>query len=149
MSPAHLDAVMTIESAVYPFPWSRGNFIDSIAAGYAARVLMDPRGELIGYFVAMSGVDEMHLLNITVTPVVQGQGHARRMMSALISLCRSSAAAQLWLEVRQSNEHARAIYAHMGFVQQGTRKGYYPAPLSRREDAIVMSLRVEGVDALE
>ena len=68
MHAAHLDAVMAIEAGAYAFPWSRGNFVDSLAAGYDARVLYDEQGEILGYFVAMAGVDEMHLLNITVAP---------------------------------------------------------------------------------
>ena len=149
LTPARLDAVMAVEVAAYSFPWSRGNFIDSIAAGHLARVLTDAQGATLGYFVAMGGVDEMHLLNITVAPAVQGRGHARRMMDALIAQCRAEAAHALWLEVRESNERARAIYERMGFTQQGRRKGYYPAPFGSREDAIVMSLRLEVPDALE
>ena len=149
MTPAHLDAVMAIEAAAYEFPWSRGNFIDSIAAGYAAEVLIDAQGATLGYFVAMGGVDEMHLLNITVAPAMQRLGHARRMLDALIALCRHDRARQLWLEVRESNANARAIYTHLGFVQMGVRKGYYPAPFGRREHAIVMSLDLEGSHAME
>jgi [ribosomal protein S18]-alanine N-acetyltransferase len=149
MTATHLDALMEIEAAAYAFPWTRGNFIDSIAAGYAARVLLDVRGEMLGYFVAMAGVDEMHLLNITVAPAVQSRGHARWMIAALIARCREQAARALWLEVRQSNARARAIYGRLGFVQQGVRKGYYPAPLGRREDAVVMRLRIGARDALE
>jgi len=149
MTSGHLDAVVAIEVAAYSFPWSRGNFIDSIAAGYPARVLLDARGAPIAYFVAMGGVDEMHLLNITVAPALQGRGHARYMLDALRVLCLEHRAHQLWLEVRESNAHARAIYARMGFVQQGVRKAYYPAPLGRREDAVVMSLRIGAADALD
>jgi len=149
MTLAHLDAVMAIETAVYVFPWSRGNFIDSIAAGYPGRVLVDARGALLGYFVAMGGVDGMHLLNITVAPAAQGQGHARRMIAVLVGLCREHAAHELWLEVRESNGRARGIYTRLGFTQKGVRKGYYPAPLARREDAVVMSLRLGAADALE
>jgi ribosomal-protein-alanine N-acetyltransferase len=145
MTTAHLDAVMAIENAAYAFPWSRGNFIDSLAAGYFARVLCTPRGEVIGYFVAMAGVDEMHLLNLTVAPAVQRRGHARTLLGALGALCRRQRAAALWLEVRASNARAQAIYLHAGFTRVGLRKGYYPAPFARREDAIVMSLRFEGV----
>jgi len=58
----HLDAVMAVEVAAYPFPWTRGNFVDSLAAGHAAFTLWAPDGGLLGYFVAMAGVDEMHLL---------------------------------------------------------------------------------------
>jgi ribosomal-protein-alanine N-acetyltransferase len=153
MTIAQLDAVMAIEVAAYAFPWSRGNFIDSLAAGYPARTLVDARGALLGYFVAMGGVDEMHLLNITVAPAAQGRGYARRMIDALVALCQALPARSLWLEVRASNTHARALYEHLGFVQVGLRKGYYPAPFGRREDAIVMSLAMEpaasgGPDAL-
>jgi ribosomal-protein-alanine N-acetyltransferase len=141
MTTAHVEAVMAIEAAAYPFPWSRGNFIDSLVAGYPARVLKDERGELLGYFVAMGGVDEMHLLNITVAPAVQGRGHARTLIDALIALCHEHNARELWLEVRASNAKARAMYLHLGFTQVGVRKGYYPAPFARREDAVVMSLK--------
>ena len=149
MSAIHLDAVMAIEAAAYVFPWSRGNFIDSIVAGYAARVLMDANGAMLGYFIAMGGVDEMHLLNITVAPAAQGRGHARHMLDALVALCRADRAEQLWLEVRESNVPARSIYKHLGFEQKGMRKGYYPAPFGRREDAVVMSLNLKGPHALE
>lgn len=142
MTVAQLDAVMAIEVAAYAFPWSRGNFIDSLAAGYPARVLQGEGGELLGYFVAMGGVDEMHLLNITVAPAVQGRGHARVLLDALIALCREQRAYKLWLEVRVGNVRARAMYEHFGFEPVGVRKGYYPAPFGRREDAAVMSLQI-------
>ena len=140
MSTAHLDAVMAVESAAYDFPWTRGNFIDSLAAGNFARVRFAPGGALLGYFVAMAGVDEMHLLNITVEPAAQGRGHARVLIDALVALCRRQQVATLWLEVRASNARAKSMYEHLGFARVGVRKGYYPASFGRREDAIVMSL---------
>jgi [ribosomal protein S18]-alanine N-acetyltransferase len=141
MSLAQLDAVIAIEQAAYAFPWTRGNFIDALAAGYDAQVLRQSNRP-IGYFVVMAGVDEMHLLNLTVAPAVQGQGHALVMLGEIVALCRRRAARQLWLEVRGSNERARAIYLRFGFADIGLRKGYYPAPQGQREDAIVMGLPV-------
>ena len=149
MTVGALDGVLALEAEVYPFPWSRGNFVDSLAAGYPAQVLVDGDGALLGYFVAMAGVDEMHLLNITVAPAVQGRGHARVLIDALTALCRAQRARELWLEVREGNARARAMYAHLGFAQVGVRKGYYPAPLGRREDAVVMGLQFGVDDALE
>ena len=137
-----LDDVMAIEIASYAYPWSRGNFIDSLAGGYPARVLFDAQDEVLGYFVAMTGVDEMHLLNVTVAPAVQGRGHGSFLICALTTLCRENNAQQLWLEVRQSNERARTLYQRLGFTAVGVRKNYYPAPFSRREDAVVMSLQI-------
>ena len=144
MTIAHVEAVKAIEAAAYPFPWSRGNFIDSLAAGYPARVLRGEHGELLGYFVAMAGVDEMHLLNITVAPAVQGRGHARTLIDALAAQCRRQRAVALWLEVRAGNMQAQAIYTHLGFTRIGLRKNYYPAPAGLREDAIVMRLLVDA-----
>jgi len=145
MTPARLDAVVAIEQAVYAFPWSRGNFVDSLAAGYLAEVLVDARGELIGYYVAMGGVEEMHLLNVTVRPLLQGRGHGRAMLDALVAHSRARGARTLWLEVRESNLHARELYRRYGFAEVGIRRGYYPAPLGR-EDAVVMSLTLDSGD---
>lgn len=140
MTALHLDAVLAIENAAYEFPWSRGNFVDSLAAGHAAQMLCNLRGELLGYLVALPGYEEMHLLNLTVAPAVQGRGHARGMLAWLVALCREQGAEQLWLEVRESNVRARSVYQRFGFASIGLRKGYYPAPLGRREDAVVMGM---------
>jgi ribosomal-protein-alanine N-acetyltransferase len=137
-----LDAVLAIEVQAYTFPWTRGNFIDSLAAGYLARVLLAEDGELIGYFVAMQGFEEMHLLNLTVAAHHQGQGHARRLLAELYVLGTSCSASAVWLEVRESNERARRLYELEGFAEAGRRRDYYPAPLGKREDALLMTRAV-------
>ncbi len=152
MTVASLDGVLEVELAVYPFPWTRGNFVDSLAARYTAWTLNHVDGGLIGYCVAMFGVDEMHLLNITIAQAARRRGHARRLLAELVQQCRLRGARRLWLEVRESNAEARETYGRLGFAQVGRRKGYYPAPQGRREDAVVMSLDVdEGAvrDALD
>ena len=141
---AQLDAVLAIEVDVYPFPWTRGNFIDSLAAGYQAWTLRGSDGRLIGYFLALQGVAEMHLLNITVAPQQQGRGHARRLLDALCALATAEGCEQIWLEVRESNARARAVYAAYGFAQTGRRRAYYPAAAGQREDAVLMSLELQG-----
>jgi [ribosomal protein S18]-alanine N-acetyltransferase len=152
MTAAALDGVVVLEASVYAFPWSRGNFIDSLAAGYTAWTLNGAFGELLGYCVAMHGVAEMHLLNITVAAPVRQRGYARQMIGELVTFCQREGARRLWLEVRESNLEAQATYARLGFAAVGKRKGYYPAPEGRREDAVVMSLgiAIDGVvDALD
>ena len=134
-----LDAVLAIEVQAYPFPWSRGNFIDSIAAGYLARALVADDGEMVGYFVAMPGFEEMHLLNVTVAAHHEGRGHAPRLLAELYALSASFTATAVWLEVRESNARARALYLREGFTEAGQRRDYYPAPQGRREDAILMT----------
>ena len=145
MTAAGLPAVLRLEQAAYPHPWSERNFLDSLRAGYTAQLLVAAAlesPELLGYFVAMKGVDEVHLLNIAVAPACQGQGWAQVMLDALGLWARGQGAQWLWLEVRVSNARARAVYSRHGFRQVGLRPGYYPpSPASPRgEDAIVMSL---------
>ncbi len=136
-----LDAVLDIEKVAYSHPWSRGNFMDTLAAGYQAQVLLGGR-EVIGYYVAMLGVDEAHLLNLTVAPAFQQQGWARVLLDALGLWARARGAQWLWLEVRMSNLRAQKVYAAHGFQRVGVRKRYYPAAAGTREDALVMSLRL-------
>ncbi len=140
MTLADLDGVLDLEVRAYAHPWSRGNFIDSLAAGYTARVARDADdGRLLGYFVAQPGVDELHLLNLTVSPEHQGRGLGRALLEAVVGLTRAQPAARLLLEVREGNLRARRLYAGRGFVEVGRRRGYYPAR-GGREDAVVMSL---------
>jgi ribosomal-protein-alanine N-acetyltransferase len=143
MTVASLDGVVALELLVYPFPWSRGNFVDSLAAGYTAWTITGRGGELAGYCIAMHGVEEMHLLNITIAPPARRCGHARRMLGELVRVCRDEGARRLWLEVRQGNVDALATYLRLGFAHVGVRKDYYPAPEGRREDAVVMSLAID------
>jgi [ribosomal protein S18]-alanine N-acetyltransferase len=136
-----LDEVVAIERQAYDHPWTRGNFADSLRSGYEAQLLA--AGDVIlGYFVAMKGVDEVHLLNITVTPAYQGQGWARLMLDALALWARAQGAQWLWLEVRASNVRAQRIYEQHGYRRVGERRSYYPARHGRREDAVVMSLKL-------
>ena len=135
---ARLDAVLAVEQRAYTHPWTRGNFTDALASGYQAQVLM-AGDHLLGYFVAMQGVDEVHLLNITVTPEYQRQGWARVLLDGLALWSRGRGAQWLWLEVRTSNLRARHIYETHGFRRVGERKRYYPAAAGQREDAVVMS----------
>ncbi len=143
MALTDLDAVMAVEVRAYSYPWSRGNFVDSVVAGYLAEVLVDDKGHILGYYVAMQGVDEMHLLNITVAPESQSAGLGRWMLGAIEQQVRQRQLSRLWLEVRHSNNRARSLYRRLGFAEVGLRKGYYPAS-PRREDAVVMRLQWES-----
>jgi ribosomal-protein-alanine N-acetyltransferase len=136
-----LDEVMRVEQRTYAHPWTRGNFIDALHSGYQAQMLMAD-GHVLGYFVAMKGVDEVHLLNITVAPEFQGQGWARVMLDALDIWARGQQAEWLWLEVRVGNARAMHVYESHGYRRVGQRKNYYPSGHGQREDAVVMSLRL-------
>jgi [ribosomal protein S18]-alanine N-acetyltransferase len=138
---ASVNNVLAVENRAYAFPWSRANFADALGSGYQAQRLM--AGDvLLGYFIAMQGVDEVHLLNITVAPQYQGQGWARLMLEALALWARGQGAEWLWLEVRVGNTRALQVYQAHGFRRVGQRKAYYPNGDAPREDAIVMSLKL-------
>jgi ribosomal-protein-alanine N-acetyltransferase len=139
MVPRNIDAVLRVERQAYAHPWSRNNFEDTLTSGYQAQLLM-AGDTLLGYFVAMKGVDEVHLLNLTVAPDYQGQGWARIMLEALAVWAKRQGADWLWLEVRVGNLRAAQVYQAHGFRRVGLRKNYYPAADGRREDAVVMSL---------
>lgn len=149
MAVADVDAVLGVEVRAYAYPWSRGNFVDSLAAGYRARLARDAEGAVLGYFIAMPGVGELHLLNLTVAPEHQGRGLGRALLEAVVAEARALPAARLLLlEVRDGNERARRLYAARGFAEVGRRRGYYPAR-GGREDAVVMSLALEQSDGLD
>lgn len=145
MTAALLEAVMAIEQVSYTHPWTRRNFSDSLAAGYHAQVLQDDEG-LLGYLVAMQGVEEVHLLNITVAPERRGEGLGRALLDALCRWSRAQGALWLWLEVRESNHRAQELYTRYGFRRVGERRDYYPLAPGRRETAVVMSLRLADAD---
>ena len=136
-----LDAVLQVEQRAYAHPWNRTNFLDALHSGYQAQVLVADT-TVLGYFVAMKGVDEVHLLNITVAPEHQGQGWARVMLDALALWARGQGAEWLWLEVRVGNLRAMQVYESHGYRRMGQRKQYYPAGHGQREDAVVMSLKL-------
>ncbi len=137
MNPNDLDEVLPIEYRIYSHPWSRGNFADSIAAGYSCWVCR-VGGELVGYAVVMIAVDEAHLLNISVSEKRQGMGFGARLLRHAMQVGRQGGATTLLLEVRPSNAKALELYRHFGFAQIGVRRGYYPAEQGR-EDALVLT----------
>lgn len=141
LTPGTLDRLMQVEQQSYSHPWTRGNFLDAMASGYETQLLWQDDA-LLGYFVAMPGVEETHLLNITVAPAHQRQGWAKRLLDQLVNWSYAQDAQWLWLEVRVGNHRAIAVYEAYGFRRVGERKRYYPAAHGAREDALVMSLRL-------
>ena len=144
-----LDAVMAIENTAYPFPWTIGNFRDSLTAGYSCKLLRD-KGSLIGYAVWMSvsgwGVSEGHLLNLTIIPPYQGKGYGAHLLRKVMIDMSSANLNEILLEVRPSNHRALALYQRLGFAKIGIRKGYYPNSATAqvsREDAVVMRRSLE------
>ena len=136
MTPASIASVIEIENALYEFPWTPGNFSDSLTAGYRCSLLWQG-AQIAAYAVVMSGAGEAHLLNLSVAPRAQRCGLGGSVLAMLMSEARAHGAHDMLLEVRPSNSAGRALYARAGFVQLGVRKDYYPAKPGR-EDALVL-----------
>jgi ribosomal-protein-alanine N-acetyltransferase len=155
LTEADLELVWELEKRAYSHPWSLQHFKDSLQAGHPAHLLTTPvlpgdapspltiRGRLVlGYWVAMQVLDEVHLLNITVAPEHRRQGWGQVLLQGLATTALAQGAQWLWLEVRAGNTPARALYDGFGFQAMGVRKQYYPAGHGQREDAVVMSLNL-------
>lgn len=135
-----LDRVMAIEPELYSHPWTRGNFDDSLMAGYRCSVL-ECHGEMAGYGVLMLGVREAHLLNLSVGKEWQRMGYGRLLLGHFVDFARRGDALQVLLEVRPSNVAARRLYERFGFGEISIRRGYYPQGHGR-EDAILMGMNL-------
>lgn len=135
-----LDAVSAIETASYPYPWTRGIFQDCLRVGYGCHVL-EVAGEVAGYGIVSNALEEAHLLNLCIRSEQRRSGLAALLLEHLVREAQVAAATRLFLEVRPSNKAAVALYKRNGFRAIGRRPGYYPAE-EGREDALVMVLHL-------
>jgi ribosomal-protein-alanine N-acetyltransferase len=138
MEDGDLADVMAVEGEIYTHPWTRGNFADSLHAGYQCRTWRLDR-ELLGYFVLLVAAGEGHLLNLSVAASHQRAGHGSALLKEAMRLARRRGAQHIFLEVRPSNLAAKALYGRFGFQEVAVRPGYYPAHAGR-EDALVLTL---------
>jgi ribosomal-protein-alanine N-acetyltransferase len=156
MQAADLDEVLKIESVSHIHPWTKGNFSDSLAAGHWAYCIrpqvdqmvkgsyLDP-AVLWAYCILFPAVDELHLLNITVSPHLRKLGLGQRMMAAIEGVAAQQKMPRIILEVRPTNLAAVSLYQKLGYEQIGVRKNYYPAnpETGSREDALVMAKSIK------
>ena len=138
MRETDLPAVAEMEKSLYVFPWSLGNFRDSLTAGYDCWTVAHGQ-VVIGYAVLMVALDEAHLLNFAVSAEWQNQGIGRAFLTHMVDVARGAGCQIIYLEVRPSNVGARHLYRTAGFQQIAIRPDYYPA-LSGREDALFLGL---------
>lgn len=146
MVSADLDQVIAIESVVYPHPWSRGNFVDSLKADYDASVCLSG-DRILAYWLLMHAPDASHLLNFSVEPSHQRQGLGSSLLHRLLAMLKGQRVDAVVLEVRPTNLGALSLYERAGFERIGVRRGYYPAAESQREDAIVMRRDLSQLEA--
>ena len=131
-----LNMVAVIEASVAAFPWPRTQFSESLAGKDNCSVVMVEE-RVCGFSIFSSVLDESTLLNIAVTPSMQGQGLGRKMLEQGLNNQKKQGIVKCFLEVRLSNTSAQALYYSLGFINIGERKNYYPAN-GGRENALVM-----------
>ncbi|MEP7087937.1 MAG: ribosomal protein S18-alanine N-acetyltransferase [Gemmatimonadota bacterium] len=132
-----MDAVLEIEQGSFGDPWSRSAFLDLIGDPRVAFLVADARGDVLGYVAAWYVLDEGEIGNLAVHESARRQGIGARLLDGAIAKVRASNVDSLYLEVRDSNAAARALYTSRGFAEVGRRKEYYRRP---KEDALVLRL---------
>jgi GNAT superfamily N-acetyltransferase len=117
MAQADLDAVLAIENAIYTHPWTRGNFADSLRAGYCCSTWRQDR-EVLGYFVLLAAAGEAHLLNLSIAPGVQRRGHGAALLREAMRLARELGAGTSFWKCDRATRRGRpctgAGSAHRG-----------------------------------
>ena len=137
-----VEALAALERRSFSDPWSPLSF-EQLSRMPQARLFTlteeapDAAQALVGFALLLSLPPEGELLNLAVAPEKRRQGKGKALMAALLAACREEKIADLYLEVRASNNAARALYGKWGFAEVGRRCGYYANP---REDALVMRL---------
>jgi ribosomal-protein-alanine N-acetyltransferase len=144
---AQLPQVVALESSVYVFPWTHGNFRDALCSGYSCVGVWSGH-ELVGYAITMLALEEMHLLNLAVASRWQGRGVGGAILQHVIDHAAPTSCEVIYLEVRPSNIAGLRLYERFGFRQLGLRHNYYPA-VTGREDALFLGLniKVRPIDA--
>ncbi|OED42311.1 ribosomal-protein-alanine N-acetyltransferase [Chromatiales bacterium (ex Bugula neritina AB1)] len=145
MSAADLKEVLRVERASYQLPWTEQIFKDCLKVGYHSLVL-EEEGGLSGFVIFSCAVGEAHILNLCIDPKRRRSGFAEALLAQAVSVVIVAGARVMFLEVRESNKGAIALYEKSGFVETGRRENYYNTvpkegkkTSSKREDALVMA----------
>ena len=128
-----LDAMLRIEKATYPTPWTIGIFLDELSAPGRIYLAAEADGKVVGYSGLMVVLPEAHITSVTVDPQRRGSRIGTRLMLSSCHEALKAGATSLTLEVRVSNHNAQALYQRFGMAPVGVRKQYY-----KDEDALVM-----------
>lgn len=145
--PADAAFMAAIDRAVSASPWSARQFLKACSEGAEFALVAQSTdtgtaGDILGFLIYQQIVDEVSIHNVAVAPAAQRRGIARALIEHMLQQ-RPDTTRRCLLEVRASNNPALALYRHLGFVEDGRRRGYYPA-LDGREDAVLMSLELTG-----
>jgi ribosomal-protein-alanine N-acetyltransferase len=134
-----VERVAELEAHAFGSPWEAATFRRLLGRSGAELLVVEVRGELVGYAVLWCILDQGELANIAVDPGWQRRGIGSRLLERVLQRARERGVRDLFLEVRESNGVARELYGRRGFLQIGVRRDYYDSP---REDACVLRLEL-------
>jgi ribosomal-protein-alanine N-acetyltransferase len=139
---ADLAEVTRIEKSSFADPWTEESFrrLLGVAPAIFLVALFPPDEAVAGYVVAFSLAEDGELLNVAVDPKFRGKGLAGQMVDAVLIELGARGVRAAFLEVRESNSAARALYESRGFIEIGRRSNYYRRPV---EDALVLRRTLE------
>lgn len=132
-------AVAEIEYQSFPDPWSQKGVLETVANPQTICLTAEKTGRIVGYLLAYRAGDEAEIARVAVIREQQKQGIGRKILEILKESCREEKIQKLMLDVRKSNEGARAFYTKAGFIEDGIRRGFYSKP---QEDAVLMSQEI-------
>ena len=132
-----IPAIMSIETGAFSAPWPEKLLRDFIEHSDRLCLVASVGDEIVGYLNAMFALDEYHIGSLAVKPEQRRHGIGGALVRELIKYARTSDAKYIFLEARESNAAARALYAGYGFEEVSKRRNYYESP---PEDAILMTL---------
>ena len=134
-----IDEVYEIEKKTFNNPWAKSQFLRySMNSDSSMSCIYKTNNRVIGYLMAESVMDEVHLHNIVVEKEHRNNSIAKEMIDYLISQCKKYCKNKICLEVNCSNISALKLYKYLGFQRVGIRKGYYQDGM----DAILMDLYI-------
>ena len=135
MNESHVAQVAALEKICFSDPWSENSVATELKNPLSCWLVAEEDGEVAGYVGSQTVMDESDMMNVAVHPDYRRKGIAEKLVMELVEALKKRDSRCLTLEVRASNEPARALYEKLGFVQVGLRKNYYRNP---REDALIL-----------
>lgn len=141
MKKDHVSQIARLEAQCFSDPWSEKSIASELENPLSLWLVAEENGQVFGYVGSQTVLDESDMMNVAVDPRFRRQGIARALIETLIAELSKMGSRCLRLEVRVSNENARALYARMGFQQLGLRKNYYHNP---KEDALILGKEWEN-----
>ena len=135
MTAREVPQVAELEKLCFAMPWSEKSVAGELDNPLALWLVAMDGESLAGYVGSQTVMDETDMMNLAVTPQFRRQGVGEALVNALVASLKELGSRCLTLEVRDSNEAARALYGKLGFREIGRRRGYYRDP---REDALIL-----------